>query len=120
MSGLNAELLAGIDVLFQRYTETAPFAKIRTGRIVNQVGASLYSVSIDGNTYTVPSIGNTTYNIDDVVKVVIPANRFADRFLLPSSGAVLDSTDAKLYEKCVAYVDSRIAELEAKIEELSK
>lgn len=62
--------------------ESAPFDKTADGRITALLEGG-YSVRVNGENYKVKAYGDFEYEIDEVVKVVIPQNNFNKMFIIP-------------------------------------
>ena len=69
--------------------KTATFDKTIEGRIIESLGGGLYSVSIDGYTYKVPSIDKSaSYGVNDIVKVVVQQNDYNKLYIPVQSSSV--------------------------------
>ena len=69
--------IKSIKTITQSFVNSAGFDKTRTGQVitVNQA-TNTYSVKIDGYIYrNVKAVNGATYNVGDIVKVVIPCNQ---------------------------------------------
>ena len=91
------QIIQSIKTIAQSLVDNAGYDKTRGGFIVgvNSV-TNTYSVKIDGVTYPiVRAVDDATYNIGDVVKVVIPCNQ-ATQMYISSSVLSDDSTGNKI------------------------
>lgn len=80
------QIIQSIKTIAQSLVDDAGYDKTRGGLIVgvNQV-TNTYSVKIDGITYpTVRAVDDATYNIGDIVKVVIPCNQATQMYISAS------------------------------------
>ena len=80
------QIIQSIKTIAQSLVDDAGYDKTRGGLIVgvNQV-TNTYSVKIDGITYpTVRAVDDATYNIGDIVKVVIPCNQATQMYIASS------------------------------------
>ena len=80
------QIIQSIKTIAQSLVDDAGYDKTRGGMIVgvNQV-TNTYSVKIDGITYpTVRAVDDATYNIGDIVKVVIPCNQATQMYISSS------------------------------------
>ncbi len=80
------QIIQSIKTIAQSLVDDAGYDKTRGGLIVgvNQV-TNTYSVKIDGITYPiVRTVDDATYNIGDIVKVVIPCNQATQMYISSS------------------------------------
>ena len=80
------QIIQSIKTIAQSLVDNAGYDKTRGGVIVgvNQV-TNTYSVKVDGVTYPiVRAVDDATYNIGDVVKVVIPCNQATQMYISSS------------------------------------
>lgn len=80
------QIIQSIKTIAQSLVDDAGYDKTRGGLIVgvNQV-TNTYSVKVDGITYpTVRTVDGATYNIGDIVKVVIPCNQATQMYISSS------------------------------------
>lgn len=80
------QIIQSIKTIAQSLVDKAGYDKTRGGVIVgvNSV-TNTYSVKIDGVTYpTVRAVDGATYNVGDVVKVVIPCNQATQMYIASS------------------------------------
>ena len=80
------QIIQSIKTIAQSLVDKAGYDKTRGGVIVgvNSV-TNTYSVKVDGVTYpTVRAVDDATYNIGDVVKVVIPCNQATQMYIASS------------------------------------
>ena len=80
------QIIQSIKTIAQSLVDNAGYDKTRGGFIVgvNSV-TNTYSVKVDGVTYpTVRAVDDATYNIGDVVKVVIPCNQATQMYIASS------------------------------------
>ena len=86
------QIIQSIKTIAQSLVNDAGYDKTRGGLIVgvNQI-TNTYSVKIDGITYpTVRAVDGATYNIGDIVKVVIPCNQATQMYI--SSSVLSDNS----------------------------
>jgi len=86
------QIIQSIKTIAQSLVDDAGYDKTRGGLIVgvNQI-TNTYSVKIDGITYpTVRAVDGATYNIGDIVKVVIPCNQATQMYI--SSSVLSDNS----------------------------
>ena len=79
-------IIKSIKTIAQSLVDNAGYDKTRGGQIVgvNNI-TKTYSVKIDGITYpNVKSVDDSTYNIADLVKVVIPCNQATQMYIASS------------------------------------
>ena len=80
------QIIQSIKTIAQSLVDNAGYDKTRGGFIVgvNSV-TNTYSVKVDGVTYpTVRAVDGATYNVGDVVKVVIPCNQATQMYIASS------------------------------------
>lgn len=80
------QIIQSIKTIAQSLVDDAGYDKTRGGLIVgvNQV-TNTYSVKVDGITYpTVRAVDDATYNVGDIVKVVIPCNQATQMYISAS------------------------------------
>ena len=80
------QIIQSIKTIAQSLVDKAGYDKTRGGFIVGMNSATnTYSVKIDGVTYPiVRAVDDATYNIGDVVKVVIPCNQATQMYIASS------------------------------------
>ena len=86
------QIIQSIKTIAQSLVDNAGYDRTRGGLIVgvNQI-TNTYSVKIDGITYpTVRAVDGATYNIGDIVKVVIPCNQATQMYI--SSSVLSDNS----------------------------
>ena len=86
------QIIQSIKTIAQSLVDNAGYDKTRGGLIVgvNKI-TNTYSVKVDGITYpTVRAVDDATYNIGDVVKVVIPCNQATQMYI--SSSVLSDNS----------------------------
>ena len=95
----------------------AGFDKTRGGKVVGVNSlTNTYSVKIDGITYpTVRTVNDATYNIGDIVKVVIPCNQ-ATQMYISSSILSVDSLGNKIANATTLAEDAQQLGLDNQVE----
>ena len=84
---LGSKLTQGIIDCINIKCGSLPFTKIYRG-VVNEILAdNEYRILFNGNLYNLPTYGNSTYGVGEVVKIVVPLNNFSDAFLFPKGGS---------------------------------
>ena len=80
------QIIQSIKTIAQSLVDKAGYDKTRGGVIVGMNSATnTYSVKVDGVTYpTVRAVDGATYNVGDVVKVVIPCNQATQMYIASS------------------------------------
>lgn len=80
------QIIQSIKTIAQSLVDKAGYDKTRGGVIVGMNSVTnTYSVKIDGVTYpTVRAVDGATYNVGDVVKVVIPCNQATQMYIASS------------------------------------
>lgn len=86
------QIIQSIKTIAQSLVDNAGYDKTRGGLIVGvNTITNTYSVKVDGVTYpTVRAVDDATYNIGDVVKVVIPCNQATQMYI--SSSVLSDNS----------------------------
>ncbi|MBO7693843.1 MAG: hypothetical protein J6T10_14580 [Methanobrevibacter sp.] len=75
-------LIDGIQYIVKEMIASAPFDKVKNGKIVSENSDGTYTVSIDNRDYIAKSIHDTTLSVGTVVKVMIPQNDYSSMFIL--------------------------------------
>lgn len=75
-------LHAGIQYLVDKSIASAPFDKIKNGKIVGVNLDGTYKVLVEGRVYNLPSLGSKSLSINEIVKVVVPQNEYSNMFIL--------------------------------------
>lgn len=90
-------LLNGIQYLVEQSVASAPFDKVKNGKVLAINLDGTYRVAIEGKTYNIPALGNSGLVVNSIVKVLIPQNEYSSMFILNAgtgssglSGAVTD------------------------------
>ena len=80
------QIIQSIKTIAQSLVDKAGYDKTRGGVIVSVNSATnTYSVKVDGVTYPiVRAVDGATYNVGDVVKVVIPCNQATQMYIASS------------------------------------
>ena len=86
------QIIQSIKTIAQSLVDNAGYDKTRGGLIVGaNTITNTYSVKVDGITYpTVRAVDDATYNIGDVVKVIIPCNQATQMYI--SSSVLSDNS----------------------------
>lgn len=99
MSVQNSEameaLLSGIQYLIEQNIASAPFDKVKNGKVLAINLDGTYRVSIEGKIYNIPSLVRSGISVNSIVKILIPQNEYSNMFILNTasgggtSGAVV-------------------------------
>lgn len=99
MSVQNSEameaLLSGIQYLIEQNIASAPFDKVKNGKVLAINLDGTYRVSIEGKIYNIPSLVKSGISVNSIVKILIPQNEYSNMFILNTasgggtSGAVV-------------------------------
>mgnify|MGYP007106418317 CR=1 FL=1 len=84
---LGTKLTQGIIDCINIKCGSLPFTKIYRGVVDEILADNEYNILFNGNLYNIPTYGNSTYGVGEVVKIVVPLNNFNDAFLLPKGGS---------------------------------
>lgn len=84
---LGSKLTQGIIDCINIKCGSLPFTKIYRGVVDEILSDNEYNILFNGNLYNIPTYGNSTYGVGEVVKIVVPLNNFSDAFLLPKGGS---------------------------------
>lgn len=91
---MSNSFIESIKTMINTKIEKAGYDKTRTGQIVKVNNDNTYSVQIGGWTYpNVITVNDMTYNLYDVVKVVIPCNQATQMYI--TSSILSDSSMGK-------------------------
>lgn len=86
MSVQNSEaieaLIAGVQYLIEQNIASAPFDKVKNGKVLAINLDGTYRVSIEGKTYNIPSLVRAGISVNSIVKVLIPQNEYSNMFIL--------------------------------------
>lgn len=88
-------LLTGVQYLIEQNIASAPFDKVKNGKVLAINLDGTYRVSIEGKTYNIPSLVKAGISVNSIVKVLIPQNEYSNMFILNTasgggtSGAVV-------------------------------
>ena len=82
---MSNSFIESVKTMMNTKIEKAGYDKTRTGQIVKVNNDNTYSVQIGGWTYpNVITVNDMTYNLYDVVKVVIPCNQATQMYITSS------------------------------------
>ena len=88
-------LLTGVQYSIEQNIASAPFDKVKNGKVLAINLDGTYRVSIEGKTYNLPSLVKAGISVNSIVKVLIPQNEYSNMFILNTasgggtSGAVV-------------------------------
>ena len=88
-------LFTGVQYLIEQNIASAPFDKVKNGKVLAINLDGTYRVSIEGKTYNIPSLVKAGISVNSIVKVLIPQNEYSNMFILNTasgggtSGAVV-------------------------------
>lgn len=88
-------LLSGIQYLIEQNIASAPFDKVKNGKVLAINLDGTYRVSIEGKIYNIPSLVRSGISVNSIVKILIPQNEYSNMFILNTasgggtSGAVV-------------------------------
>lgn len=112
---MSNSFIESIKTMINTKIEKAGYDKTRTGQIVKVNNDNTYSVQIGGWTYpNVITVNDMTYNLYDVVKVVIPCNQATQMYITSS---IL--SDGSMGKK-VAYATTMAEEATQEIQNTNK
>lgn len=112
---MSNSFIESIKTMINTKIEKAGYDKTRTGQIVKVNNDNTYSVQIGGWTYpNVITVNDMTYNLYDVVKVVIPCNQATQMYI--TSSILSDSSMGKK----VAYATTMAEEATQEIQNTNK
>lgn len=112
---MSNSFIESIKTMINTKIEKAGYDKTRTGQIVKVNNDNTYSVQIGGWTYpNVITVNDMTYNLYDVVKVVMPCNQATQMYI--TSSILSDSSMGKK----VAYATTMAEEASQELQNTNK
>lgn len=75
-------LLNGIQYLVEQSVASAPFDKVKNGKVLAINLDGTYRVSIEGKIYNIPSLVKSGISVNSIVKILIPQNEYSNMFIL--------------------------------------
>ena len=79
---IQEKLIAYVDVIIASYLSQLKFNTTIEGVILSQVSPSLYKVKINNIEYSAKCLNGITYQINDVVDILIRNNNFSEKIIL--------------------------------------
>ena len=79
---IQEKLIAYVDVIITSYLSQLKFNTTIEGVILSQVSPSLYKVKINNEEYSAKCLNGITYQINDVVDILIRNNNFSEKIIL--------------------------------------
>ncbi len=79
---IQEKLIAYVDVIITSYLSQLKFNTTIEGVILSQVSPSLYKVKINNIEYSAKCLNGVTYQINDVVDILIRNNNFSEKIIL--------------------------------------
>ena len=79
---IQEKLIAYVDVIITSYLSQLKFNTTIEGVILSQVSPSLYRVKINNIEYSAKCLNGVTYQINDVVDILIRNNNFSEKIIL--------------------------------------
>ena len=79
---IQEKLIAYVDVIITSYLSQLKFNTTIEGVILSQVSPSLYKVKINNIEYSVKCLNGITYQVNDVVDILIRNNNFSEKIIL--------------------------------------
>ena len=79
---IQEKLIAYVDVIITSYLSQLKFNTTIEGVILSQVSPSLYRVKINNIEYSAKCLNGITYQINDVVDILIRNNNFSEKIIL--------------------------------------
>ncbi len=76
------ELLEAIDILINKRLAELKFNYKIEGKITEIVNADIYRVEIQNNISEIKSMNGTTYQVGDVVEIIVYNNNYSDKKIL--------------------------------------
>ena len=76
------KLIAYVDVIITSYLSQLKFNTTIEGVILSQVSPSLYKVKINNIEYSAKCLNGITYQVNDVVDILIRNNNFSEKIIL--------------------------------------
>ena len=79
---IQEKLIAYVDVIITSYLSQLKFNTTIEGVILSQVSPSLYKVKINNIEYSAKCLNGITYQVNDVVDILIRNNNFSEKIIL--------------------------------------
>ena len=79
---IQEKLIAYVDVIITSYLSQLKFNTTIEGVILSQISPSLYKVKINNEEYSAKCLNGITYQINDVVDILIRNNNFSEKIIL--------------------------------------
>lgn len=79
---IQEKLIAYVDVIITSYLSQLKFNTTIEGVIISQVSPSLYKVKINNEEYSAKCLNGITYQVNDVVDILIRNNNFSEKIIL--------------------------------------
>ena len=81
-------IIDAIKTIVDSKINEGPFDITKNAKITQSLGNNTYDILLDNNTYRkIKSNGDTSYNVNDIVKVMIPQNNPSLMFILGGGGS---------------------------------
>ena len=78
---IQEKLIAYVDVIITSYLSQLKFNTTIEGVILSQVSPSLYKVKINNIEYSAKCLNGITYQVNDVVDILIRNNNFSEKII---------------------------------------
>ena len=79
---IQEKLIAYVDVIITSYLSQLKFNTTIEGVILSQVSPYLYKVKINNIEYSAKCLNGITYQVNDVVDILIRNNNFSEKIIL--------------------------------------
>ena len=79
---IQEKLIAYVDVIITSYLSQLKFNTTIEGVILSQISPSLYKVKINNIEYSAKCLNGITYQVNDVVDILIRNNNFSEKIIL--------------------------------------
>ena len=79
---IQEKLLQMVEIVVDSYLQKIKFNTTIEGVILSQVSPSLYKVKINNIEYSAKCLNGVTYQINDVVDILIRNNNFSEKIIL--------------------------------------
>ena len=79
---IQEKLIAYVDVIITSYLSQLKFNTTIEGVVLSQVSPSLYKVKINNIEYSAKCLNGITYQVNDVVDILIRNNNFSEKIIL--------------------------------------
>ena len=79
---IQEKLIAYVDVIITSYLSQLKFNTTIEGVILSQISPSLYKVKINNVEYSAKCLNGITYQVNDVVDILIRNNNFSEKIIL--------------------------------------